>query len=185
MEPKFPSEFPPVPDLMAEGAWTRLRNLIGALDRVDRLETSPEFDGWLKQLQTDEHALEATIREFLLRAVRLAADPINWQILLRLRETNGATLSALLELTHLPRVELAERVNELARAGLTIQTLDEAVIEITPFGRGWLHWLDKVTERIREQAREDYLINPQAKMPNPPLHARPLRAGRNGSPTRP
>ncbi len=160
-------------DAIALGVWTRLRNLIGALDRVDRLETSSEFDGWLNAVAQDDAALEMTIREFLLRALRLASDPINAQLLSHL-DTNGAsTLGALLQVIPLSRVELTERVNELARAGLTVQALDGEQVEATPLARGFLALLSEIVQKVQEQARNDYLLNPNAKMPLAQMHKRP------------
>lgn len=160
-------------DDIASGAWTRLRNLIGALDRLDRLETAREFDGWLAQFSHDENALDATIQEFLLRALRLVGDPLNFQILARLDADNGTPMTGLLAHTNLSRVDLTERVNEMARAGLTVQPLEEDNIQATPFGIGILDWLERVREQIKTLAREDYLLNPNAPPPKPPLHFRP------------
>ncbi|MBI4674323.1 MAG: MarR family transcriptional regulator [Chloroflexi bacterium] len=161
-------------DDIALGAWTRLRNLIGALDRVDRLETAREFDGWLQQFSPDENALDATIREFLLRALRLVGDPLNFQILAQLNANQGATMTELLAETRLSRVDLTERVNEMARAGLTVQPLEQDKIEATPFALGLLELLAQIHAQIKTHAQNDYLINPKAKMPKPanmPKHA--------------
>jgi|GEM_PF-3378490 hypothetical protein len=155
-------------DDIARGAWTRLRNLISALDRVDRLETSSEFDGWLNALAQDENALDATIREFLLRALHLASDALNAQLLAFLLANGASTIGALRQVTRLSRVELTERVNELARAGLTVQALDGEQIEVTPLARGLGALLDELVQGIQAQAQNDYLINPKAKMPNVP-----------------
>lgn len=160
-------------DDTALGAWTRLRNLIGALDRVDRLETAREFDGWLAQLAQDENALDATIHEFLLRALRLVGDPLNFQILAHTRAQAGATLTELLTGTKLSRVDLTERVNELARAGLTVQPLEEDKIQVTPFAIGILEWLAQVQAQVKTCARDDYMLNPNAPLPKPPAHFRP------------
>jgi hypothetical protein len=155
-------------DDITSGAWTRLRNLIGALDRVDRLETSSEFDGWLNALAQDDNALAATIREFLLRALHLASDALNAQLLAFLSANGASTLGALMQVTRLTRVELTERVNELARAGLTVQVLDGDSIEATPLARGILALLNDIVAIIKEQARHDSLINPSVKLPNVP-----------------
>jgi DNA-binding HxlR family transcriptional regulator len=153
---------------IARGAWTRLRNLIGALDRVDRLETSTEFDGWLQSLAQDDELLDGTLREFLLRALRLTGDPLNFQILLCLRD-GARTASKLLDATQLSRVELIERLNELARAGLTIQTLETECIEVTPFASNLLALVDGICAQTRLLARDDFLLNPKAPAPKPKL----------------
>jgi hypothetical protein len=157
----------PVDDI-ANGAWTRLRNLIGALDRVDRLETSTEFDGWLQDLARDENALETTLREFLLRALREASDPVNFQILRHL-QTGGVTkVSDLLTAIRLSRVELVERINSLSRAGLTVQALEGEQVEATNLAAGLLTLLDDLTARMKALAQNDYLLNPQAPLPKLP-----------------
>lgn len=160
-------------DALARGAWTRLRNLIGALDRVDRLENAREFDGWLAQFAQDEHALDATIHEFLLRALRLVSDPLNFQILAHIHAQDGATMTELLSQTKLSRVDLTERVNEMARAGLTVQPLEEDKLQATPFGAGMLEWLRRVQAQIKILARDDYLLNPDVPLPPPPIYFRP------------
>ena len=96
---------------IVSGAWTRLRNLLGALDRVDRLDTSSGFDGWLQQLARDETALDATLREFLLRSIRLASDPTNYVLLSQLKQSGTIDVIALLATMRLSRVELVERLN--------------------------------------------------------------------------
>lgn len=161
-------------DDIALGAWTRLRNLIGALDRVDRLETAREFDGWLAQFSQDENALDATIQEFLLRALRLVGDPLNFQILARLDADNGATMTELLAQTNLSRVDLTERVNAMARAGLTVQPLEQDKIEATQFASGMLKLLEQIHAEVKTRAQNDYLINPNAKIPNAQMHKRHL-----------
>ncbi len=156
-------------DDIANGAWTRLRNLIGALDRVDRLETSTEFDGWLQALASDENALELTIREFLLRALREASDPVNFQILQPLCRRDVGKLGDLLEATHLSRVELVERVNSLSRVGLTVQALEGERVEVTALARGLLSLMDEISAQMKTLAQNDYLLNPNAPLPNPKI----------------
>lgn len=146
-------------DEIARGAWTRLRNLIGALDRVDRLETSEEYIGWLQKLATDESVLERTAKEFILRAVRLAADPINWLVLVRLAENEAATTAELSGMTGIQRVEIVERLNELARAGLTLQSLEGDRVAVTDLGRGMIAFVGQVTQRMTDLAAKDYLVN--------------------------
>jgi hypothetical protein len=159
-------------DDIASGAWTRLRNLIIALDRVDRLETSSEFSGWLAQLTADEGALEATMREFVWRALRLASDAVNIRILTQLRLAGALKVSELMALLRLSRIELVERLTALSRAGLTIQSLESEQVEATPLALGLLAWFDEIIARMMTQAKQDYLINPATPIPPPPSHAR-------------
>ncbi|MBI1801634.1 MAG: hypothetical protein HY259_04030 [Chloroflexi bacterium] len=156
-------------DNIATGAWERLRNLIGALDRVDRLETSAEFDGWLEKLAGDETALAETCRDFVARALRLACDPINSRLLLCLRGAGPTQVSALIGLADLERVELVERLNELSRAGLTAQSLEGEQVEATPLASNMLLMLDEISRGMVELAKADPLINPKAPTPRPNL----------------
>ena len=168
-------------DDIAEGAWTRLRNLIGALDRVDRLETGCEFAGWLQKLAADESALERLMREFVLRALRLASEPINARVLAHLKGSGATKVGELLAAFDLSRVELVERLNELSRAGLTIQSLENEQVEATPLALGLLVLLDEINTRMLARAKQDYLINPAAPLPPPPLAAqlRKIRPNRS------
>lgn len=146
---------------LAGGGWARLRNLLGALDRVDRLETSSDFAGWLNGLAEDESGLERVIRDFNLRAFRLVGDPVNSRILTRLIETGPASTNDLISSTGIQRVEVVERINELGRAGLTVQALEEDKVEATAFARGYLVLLQEVTTQMMRLAANDYLLNPK------------------------
>jgi hypothetical protein len=154
---------------LADGAWTRLRNVIGALDRVDRLETASKFAGWLQGLAEDDAALEATIREFLLRGLRLASDPVNARILTTLEHSTSTSLLDLLETTGLRRVELVERLTELARSGLCIQTLEGDRVEATVLTHGFLSLVDELSAQVKARAQNDYMLNPKAPLPNPKI----------------
>ncbi len=156
-------------DEISNGAWARLRNLIGALDRVDRLETASEFEGWLQELARDEAALDATLREFLLRALQLASDPLNCQILSHLKTSGAASVGDLLVLVHLSRIELVERIASLSRAGLTVQALEGEQVEATELAVGLLTLWDDILAQMKTLASNDYLLNPKAPLPKPPL----------------
>jgi hypothetical protein len=159
---------------IADGAWTRLRNLIAALDRVDRLETSREYEGWLQRLATDEQAVEQIAREFLLRALRLASDPLNSRILTALEGTEGAATTELSTATGLARTELVERLNELARAGLTVQTIEGERVEVTPLAHGVTSLVNEIAKEVVRLASNDYLLNPRAQPPKLDSHHRML-----------
>lgn len=146
---------------IASGAWTRLRNLIGALDRLDRLETSSEFESWLPKLAADEEGLSITIREFLLMAVRVAVDAVNWRVLVLLIGSGPAESSTLARELAVSRVELVERTNELARMGLTTQALEGGMIDATPFARGLAQLIEDWTIQVKTLASNDYIIKAQ------------------------
>lgn len=162
---------------IAAGAWNRLRNLIVALDRVDRLETSEEYVGWLQTIAGDTAALQKTMEEFVLRALRLAAEPINWRILTELARGEEIATGDLSRGTGVGRVELVERLNELARAGLTVQALEGEHVEITGLGRGVIELVGAIYDRMKKVADGDHLLNPHVALPRPNSHVRLFKPG--------
>jgi hypothetical protein len=76
----------------------------------------------------------------------------------------------LLATTQLSRVELVERLNELSRAGLTTQSLESEQVEATPLTSGFLSLMEEIVTQMLTQAKNDYLINPNAPLPQPPAH---------------
>ncbi len=106
-------------DAILAGLVDRVRGLLLALDRRDRLETAGEFVGWLQQ-QTREQ-LDDIAREMLLRVLRCAGDPVNYRILERLDLLDPVHAADLMPGTDLDRVALSERLNDLAQVGLISQ----------------------------------------------------------------
>jgi hypothetical protein len=84
---------------------------------------------------------------------------------MHLNNGGSVTTSELLQATSLERVELVERINELARAGLTVQALDTDQIEATAFARGFLSLVEEINAQMRTLASNDYLLNPLASSP--------------------
>lgn len=140
-------------DDLTEGLWARLRNVLIALDRMDRLETARELAGWVEGFQSDDSQIQATVQAFVLRAVRAASDPINFQILSAVRAAGGTSLAQLIETTRLTRVDLTERLKDLAQVGLIAQAFEMDSAQLTRAGEGMLAWVDAVRERIAERAR--------------------------------
>ncbi len=77
---------------------------------------------------------EAAAREFVLRALRTAADPVNDRLLRRLAE-GQATLAELAALVGLPRLAVWERVNDLVQAGLAVRSLEGDRTGLSPAGQ--------------------------------------------------
>ena len=108
------------------GLVDRVRGLLLALDRRDRLEDAGELAGWLQQ-QTREQ-LDDIAREMLLRVLRRAGDPVNYRILGRLDVLNAVNAADLMQDTDLDRVALSERLNDLAQVGLISRdTIDDQI----------------------------------------------------------
>ena len=140
-------------DELAEGLWARLRNVLIALDRMDRLETASDFVGWVEHFQGDDAQIERTTRDWVLRAVRLASDPINYQVLCALQQSGEMTIAQLMAATNLTRVELTERVKDLAQVGFITQALDTDAVQGTRAVAGMVAWIETLREQIAERAR--------------------------------
>ena len=140
-------------DELAEGLWTRLRNVLIALDRLDRLETASDFVGWVESFQGDDAQIERTTRDWVLRAVRLASDPVNYAILRALQQSGEMTIAQLMAATKLTRLELTERVKDLAQVGFIAQALDTDAVQGTRAAAGMVAWIESLREQIAERAR--------------------------------
>ncbi|MBI4786391.1 MAG: hypothetical protein HY782_05025 [Chloroflexi bacterium] len=140
-------------DELADGLWARLRNVLIALDRMDRLETASDFVGWVESFQRDDAQIETTTRDWVLRAVRLASDPLNYQILRAFQPSDEMTIAQLMAVTGLSRVELTERVKDLAQVGFIAQTLETDAVQGTRAAEGMVAWIEALREQIAERAR--------------------------------
>lgn len=120
---------------ITQGLRDRLRTLLLALDRRDRLETARAFVGWLER-QRAEGNLATDAREMLLRALRVASEPLNYQILSHLDPLESTDLGELMEITGLGRVAASERVNDMVQTGLVVRELVDDQIRGTELARG-------------------------------------------------
>ncbi|MCL4393956.1 MAG: winged helix DNA-binding protein [Chloroflexi bacterium] len=158
----------PAADIV-EGLWARLRNALIALDRIDRLETASDFVGWVEAFQRDDAQIEATTRDWLLRALRLAADPLNYRLLSALGGSDGVILSELMRVTNTTRVDLSERVKDLAQMGLVTQALDADAVSGTHAAVGIVAWIESLQEQMAEHARAGLAKdNPPPRLHRPP-----------------
>jgi hypothetical protein len=140
-------------DALVEGLWARLRNVLIALDRLDRLENASEFVGWVQAFQHDDPQVEATAREWILRTVRLASDPPNYRVLRFLQISDGMSIAQLMQATGMARVELTERVKDLAQVGLVAQALDSDSVQGTRAAEGLVAWIEALREQMVEHIR--------------------------------
>ena len=116
------------------GLVERVRSLLLGLDRRDRLETAGEFVGWL-QRQTREQ-LDDIARGMLLRVLRCAGDPVNYQILEQVDVRNAVNAADLMPETGLDRVAVSERLNDLAQVGLISQDVVRGEVRGTSLAVG-------------------------------------------------
>ncbi len=138
---------------LVEGLWARLRNVLIALDRLDRLDSATEFVGWVESLQHDDAQVDATVRIWVLRAVHLASDPANYRLLRFLHGSDGMTIAQLMQATGTTRVELTERVKDLAQAGFVAQVLDMDSVQATPAAKGFVAWVESLGEQMADHVR--------------------------------
>lgn len=122
-------------DSVRHGLVARLRNLLLALDRQDRLETAQEFAGWMTE-HSEPQDLADYAREILLRAFRVAGDPINFEILSRLDRIDPVGIPDLMRTTHLSRVAVSERVNDMVQTGLAVREMVNDHVRGTDLGEG-------------------------------------------------
>lgn len=157
-------------DALVEGLWARLRNVLIALDRLDRLENATELVDWVKTFQHDDAEIETTAREWILRAVRLASDPLNYRILRMLQVSDGLSIAQLMQATGMARVELTERVKELAAVGLVAQALDSDSVQGTRAAEGLVAWVEALREQMVGHLRAGLTKdNPPPKLHRPEL----------------
>lgn len=153
---------------LVEGLWARLRNVLIALDRIDRLETASDFVGWVDAFQRDDAQIDATARDWVLRALRLASDPLNYQLLVVLKNSDGLSITELMRATQMPRVELTERVKDLAQLGFVAQSLESEMVLATRAAAGIVALIESLRDQIAERARAGLMKdNPPPKIQRP------------------
>ena len=118
----------------------RLRDIARMLDRLDRLESGT--GEWLTA--QDDAALKEAAREMTLRALRVAADPINFAILNHLATHSSVPLADLETTTRLGRLALSERVSDLVQVGLAGRNIDTDHVQATPAGAALVTWINGV-----------------------------------------
>ncbi len=139
---------------IVEGLWARLRNVLIALDRVDRLATTTGFEGWIEAFQREDAQMDATAREWVLRAMRIACDPLNYKILRAIQSADGTRVAQVMEQTRMARVELAERVKDLAQVGLVAQDLETESVQATRAGAGVIALMEELSAGVLARLRE-------------------------------
>lgn len=115
---------------VATGLAGRLRSLIMALDRLDRLESGSGT--WLAKFEAEELPEAAT--ELTLRALRTSADSTNFLILQSLATEDSRSLTQLIDIIGLGRLSLSERLNDLVQVGLAIRLIDTDHAQVTATG---------------------------------------------------
>lgn len=144
----------------ARGLWSRFRDIAMALRRLQDFNFSAEggegrfTDRWLEGLLKDDAALAGVGRELVLRAFRVGADAVNFEILSRLREEEGVALSHLAQATGLPPFTISERVNDLVQVGLAVRVIEQDAVRATALTRGFLATVGGIERRLTGMIRE-------------------------------
>lgn len=132
---------------MAGGVAGRLRSLVAALDRLDRLESGS--GAWLAGFAAEE--LPGAAAELVLRALRIAADPANYTMLKALAAENSCALNSLIEITGLKRLVLSERLNDLVQVGLAARLIDTDHAQITAAGASIINLIEALIAEVAQQ----------------------------------
>ncbi len=107
------------PDLawmLGDTAADVLRLHMSVIDREDRLESGT--GEWKSAFIDDGDARDSAAREAVLRALRTAFDPVNFEILGLLNPNVGTPIEQLSQACGIGRLSLAERIGDLVSAGL-------------------------------------------------------------------
>jgi hypothetical protein len=128
----------------------RLRDLARMLDRLDRLESGT--GEWLTS--QGDAALKEAAREMMLRALRVAADPINFAILNHLAAHSSAPMADLETAIELGRLALSERVSDLVQVGLAGRNIDIDHVQATPAGAALAAWINGIGETTAKKLAE-------------------------------
>lgn len=131
---------------IAHGLAGRLRSLVLALDRLDRLESgSGEWRAGFAGAELSEAATA-----LVLRALRTGAEPTNFSILTVLAATDTKALGYLIEVTGLGRLVLSERLNDLVQVGLVTRLIDTDHAQITAAGASMVRLVNEIVAGVKE-----------------------------------
>lgn len=129
---------------IAEDIYQRFRLLAMVIDRTDSFvgmapasgaienladEQSPSR--WLHALANNHDEVKAIAGDLVLRALRVALEPANFAILLKLREQPAVSLHYLMQATRLNRLSLSEYVNDLIQVGLAVKDVQTGQVQGT------------------------------------------------------
>lgn len=131
---------------IAAGLAGRLRSLVLALDRLDRLESGS--GQWLSSFAEAE--LPEAAMSLTLRALQTGADPANFAILTALAADSQA-IDQLIEKTGIGRLVLSERLNDLVQVGLAARLIDTDQAQITAAGASLVELVNQIAGKVTGQ----------------------------------
>jgi hypothetical protein len=91
----------------------------------------------------------------LLRALRVASEPLNYEILSHLDPLESIELEELMEITALGRVAASERVNDMVQTGLVVRELVDDQIRGTELAQGIVQLIEGMAAEAGEQLTEE------------------------------
>ncbi len=134
---------------IAAGVADRLRLLALSIDRLDRLESgSGEWLGGFVETELPEASVELA-----LRALRTAADPLNFALLQALAADESRYMGQLVESVGLGRLALTERLNDLIQVGLASRNIDTDHAQITAAGMGMVELIKALVAGVAEMVK--------------------------------
>jgi len=145
-------------DLVAEGIWARLRDIVMARSRWDRFVRDPAgaSGGEAPSAMAPPASAEAErlAAELVLRALRVGVDPVSHRMLERLTREDVVSLEALAETTGLPPLALHEKVADLVQVGLAAHDFERCLVRATPLASGLLEIVGEIARRLAVRMAE-------------------------------
>lgn len=131
---------------IAGGLSGRLRALVLAQDRLDRLESGS--GQWREGFVTEELADSASF--LTLRALQTVSDPTNFKILQVLATADSQAIPALMNEAGVGRLVLSERLNDLVQVGLAMRLIDTDHAQITAAGASMVRFVEQTADQIQQ-----------------------------------
>jgi DNA-binding HxlR family transcriptional regulator len=130
--------------VIAEALYQRFRLVAMVIDKADsfvgttpaegateNLSGTQAFVPWLKSLAENQNELQVIAGDLVIRAFRVALEPTNYTILLKLHKQPAVTFADLMQATQLNRLALNERLNDLIQAGLAGKDMQTGQVQGT------------------------------------------------------
>ena len=131
---------------IADGLSGRLRALVLAQDRLDRLESgSGQWQFGFVSNELDESATFLT-----LRVLHTTSDPLNMTILQLLVAADSLSIPSLMSEAGVGRLVLSERLNDLVQVGLVTRLIDTDHVQITAAGAGIVVLVNQIANQLKE-----------------------------------
>jgi hypothetical protein len=146
---------------IAEDLWQRFRLLAMVIDKTDSFVGMTPAGGtienltdeqtpsrWLHALANNHGEVRAIAGDLVLRALRVALEPANFTILLKLREQPAVSFPELMQATQLNRLSLGERVNDLIQAGLAMKDMQTGQAQGTKAAEALVTFFQQAQESL-------------------------------------